>query len=548
MDSAISSTSLPDAGAPPEMFTRQATGLVRSARASDALFYNVVWSAPALTIAFFFLLKPSFYQGSSFLLACVFAFVLGIPGAFLYAMLTTAMPRSGGDYVFVSRVVHPIVGFMSNFSWVFWQMYIIGVFASYFAGLGVSAWLRMLAGFTGNLWFLKAANWFGTDWGIFIAGTATVVVSGLILIAGTRVFVRTQQYIFALYVVGALLLPVIISVLVSHAGFIHQFNHYAATLEGTGDAATKVGAAATAAGYAHSDFDFGRTILAISPAWFVFGFIFGSNYFAGEIRRGTRTHYIAIPGALVVSFLFILLLFPTFQHMAGGEFLNQLGTGDPTKFGFSGGTPAYPELAAIGSGSIVWGTIILLGFAFGLVLFITQTMLLASRCMLAWSVDGVMPAGLGAVNRRTHTPIVATVIIMILGIAATAIFTFTTWLTTLSNLFANTLTLLAVALTGIVLPFMRKSLFDASPIAKRWKGIPVISIVGAFAFVAYLLTLAVLLTDEGSGTAIKDHVTTVLIETGIFFVGAPLLYLIAKWVRARQGMDLSLAYSEIPPE
>ena len=52
----------------PEMFTRQATGLVRSARATDALFYNVVWSAPALTIAFFFLLKPSFYQGSDFLL------------------------------------------------------------------------------------------------------------------------------------------------------------------------------------------------------------------------------------------------------------------------------------------------------------------------------------------------------------------------------------------------------------------------------------------------------------------------------------------------
>jgi len=137
---------------------------------------------------------------------------------------------------------------------------------------------------------------------------------------------------------------------------------------------------------------------------------------------------------------------------------------------------------------------------------------------------------------------------MVLGIGATAIFTFTTWLTTLSNLFANTLTLLAVALTGILLPFMRKSMFAASPIARRWKGIPVISIVGAFAFVAYLLALAVLLTDEGSGTAIKDHVTTVLIETGIFFVGAPLLYLFAKWVRARQGIDLGLAYAEIPPE
>ena len=87
----------------PALFTRKATGLVREARGTDALFYNVMWASVALSFAFFWLLYGFAYQGSNAAIAFVIAVALGLPGAFMYAMLAQIMPRTGGDYVFNSR-------------------------------------------------------------------------------------------------------------------------------------------------------------------------------------------------------------------------------------------------------------------------------------------------------------------------------------------------------------------------------------------------------------------------------------------------------------
>jgi amino acid transporter len=35
----------------------------------------------------------------------------------VYAMLTVVMPRPGADYAYVSRILHPYLGFAGNFNW-----------------------------------------------------------------------------------------------------------------------------------------------------------------------------------------------------------------------------------------------------------------------------------------------------------------------------------------------------------------------------------------------------------------------------------------------
>ncbi|MEO8687301.1 MAG: APC family permease [Solirubrobacteraceae bacterium] len=529
-------------------FARQATGLVREGKAYDAFIYNVMWSGGALTLAFMYLLVPTLYPAANLPFTVLIAAILGIGGAFLYALLTTLMPRTGGDYVFVSRTIHPFLGFAANFSYVFWNMVVVGVYATFLSTYGVGAILRMLVGFGASDSLLSTADWFASDWGIFVSGTVmTVLAAATFILGGTQLFFRLQQMTFVIYIIGAFLLVVIVGLLTSHASFLGSFNDYAQNL-GTADAAAKVQAGAAKAGYTDTGYTVHDTIKAVSVAWFIFGFIFSSNYFAGEIKTGRRTQFYAIPGAVALVVLLLLITIPSFQHMAGRDFINQLGTADPAAYGFGAGAPAYPEIAAIGSGSPILGFIIIVGFLGGIVAWLPMTMMLASRCMLAWSFDKVMPEKLSDVDERTHSPIVAVLIVAILYILSTAAYAFTDWFTTLTVLFPETLTLLVVAVAGAILPYRRRELYESSARARRAAGLPLLTVVGILAFVGFLIAEIILLTDPGSGTSITDNPRIVLISLGIFFGVGPLIYFGSRAWRRTQGIDLDLAYAEIPPE
>ncbi|NOX60255.1 MAG: amino acid permease [Planctomycetes bacterium] len=66
------------------------------------------------------------------LLAWVVGGVIALAGAASYGQLIRAMPESGGEYVFLSRAVHPLVGF-------------------------VAGWVSLIAGFTGAIAFAATA-------------------------------------------------------------------------------------------------------------------------------------------------------------------------------------------------------------------------------------------------------------------------------------------------------------------------------------------------------------------------------------------------------
>ena len=57
----------------------------------------------------------SLYPGGNFFLALLLLLPMTLAFAYSFGMLTTAIPRSGGDYTLVSRVVHPVAGVVSSF-------------------------------------------------------------------------------------------------------------------------------------------------------------------------------------------------------------------------------------------------------------------------------------------------------------------------------------------------------------------------------------------------------------------------------------------------
>ena len=531
----------------PALFTRKATGLVRQGRTRDALFYNVMWSSVALTFAFFWILYPLAYQGSNAILAFLIAAALGLPGAFLYAMLAQVMPRTGGDYVFNSRALHPVAGFAANVSYCFWLAVVYGVYTTYIAAYGIGAFSRVMAGYTGSSGWLSFGDWFSTEAGLFITGSAAVLLSALMfMLGGTRMFFRVQVGAFVLYMLGAFLLPVLVGVFQGGDGFAANFNDYAANL-GTADGMSALQKSAADAGYAATGFSFEATLKSVSVFWFIFGFIYSSNYFAGEIRLQRRTHLRSIPGALLVAVLFLLVLTPAYLHYADYDLNGMLGFADPAVYGFAAGAPAYPEIAAIASGSPVFGAVIVLGFTAGLLIWLPQTMLLISRSMFAWSFDRIMPERLSYVDPRSRSPIVAIGVVTVLAIASTAVYSFTDWFSTLSVLLGLSLTLLVTAVAGAVLPYRQRAMVAASPYARTVVGLPLFTVVGGLALLGFGIAVAILLWDPGSGASLSENPGKLGLAAVVYAV-AVAVYFVSRAIRRRQGIDFELAYRELPPE
>ena len=528
------------------MFTRKATGLVREGKTRDALFYNLLWSSVALTFAFYWLFY-AFYPGSNAIVAFLIAAALGLPGAFLYAMLSQLMPRTGGDYVFNSRSLHPSLGFAANFSYSFWLAITIGIYTTYIAAYGIGAWGRSMAGFTGSAGWLSFGDWFATPWGLFLTGTTVLLLSAVMFaLGGVRLFFKVQAALFVVYLVGAILLPIVVGLFQGESGFLTNFNDYAENL-GTAGAVEALRASATEAGFAPTGFDLETTVKSVSIFWFIFGFIFSSNYFAGEIRLKKRTHLLSMPGAVLLAVVVLALLIPTFTSFAGYSFNGMLGLADPAAYGFAAGAPAYPELVSIASGSAIIGTIVILGFTMGLAVWLPQTMMLVSRNMFAWSFDRVMPDRLSYVDPRSRSPLIAIGVMLVLSIGSTAIYAFTDWFTTISVLLGLSTTLLVTAIAGTLLPFRQKALVESSPYSRRVLGVPLLSLVGVLAILGFGGAIAILLWDPSSGASLSENPGKLALVVAVY-VAAIAFWFAARAVRRRQGIDIDLAYAELPAQ
>jgi hypothetical protein len=89
--------------------------------------------------------------------------------------------------------------------------------------------------------------------------------------------------------------------------------------------------------------------------------------------------------------------------------------------------------------------------------------------------------------------------------------------------------------------------FAASPYSQRLGGVPVVSIVGVLSLIASVIIAGILLRDPNSGTSWEFNRGTVLLAIGVFIAGLPIYYIL-RAVQAGRGVDVDLAYKEIPPD
>src|SRR5258708_4683682 len=176
----------------------------------------------------------------------------------------------------------------------------------------------------------------------------------------------------------------------------------------------------------------------------------------------------------------------------------------------------------------------------------------STRVIFAAAFDRVLPSWAANISAKRRVPYGSLVLMIVPSIVISAIYAYKPSFTSvfLDATAVLALTFLATVVAAVILPWRRKDLYDASPVA-RYKvgGIPVISIVGAISAVFLLFMLYEWFFNSANiyGTSFQSTLNSVYYFTATYVV-AIAIYVIARVVRNRQGIDLRRIHHEIPVE
>src|SRR5438270_12527669 len=111
--------------APPSVFLRKASGLVKAASVWDVFIFNTGLISIGIGVLYTHLYGPSNYPGGDIAIASLIATVAMLAvGAGMWSWSVT-IPRSGAIYVFLSRTGSPALGFALGFvdacCWLFYN-------------------------------------------------------------------------------------------------------------------------------------------------------------------------------------------------------------------------------------------------------------------------------------------------------------------------------------------------------------------------------------------------------------------------------------------
>jgi amino acid transporter len=477
------------------------------------------------------------------------ALILILPGLLVHslmlALLGWSMPRSGGDYVWTSRILHPSIGMSINFTWIVYGCLLMGSFGNYMCSYAVESTLVSIGVVTNNVGLINwASAVFTNPFWIVVVATAMFAYVAVILIVGVSFYLKHQIIYWIIGMIGtvvaiALFLTTTPSqYAVAYDNALGRYMSY----QGVIDSAKSFGFT-----WAPS---IGATLGAVAFAWLINSGYQFTMYFSGEIKQVRRSMLMGGVGNNIFCIFFYALFAWAFVRGVGDNWLHSLtylAYGQPSSFKI----PVIPNpyfLASVLTNNLAIALIVDLGLlAWGPVIF-GSVWLSQTRSVLAMGFDRLLPTALADVSDKYHTPVKS--IIFIVAI---------TWLGMIASLyygiiFANlnytlccTIAYAIGAISAAVFPFRKKSMYNNSPIAKYKVGrVPLITILGVLVFFFFIwLTYAAGLNPAVGGPT-TPYALTIL---ALAFVGAGALYYIFRaYHKARHGIDIAFNFAEIPPE
>ena len=529
------------AGAPstqPKIFVRESTGLVKNVGLFDSIAMNMSnMSVGALlgTIGiaglFPMLLAGQNTGGVNLVVLSILAFAFSVPQIVVYTVMSRRFPRTGGDYVWVSRVFGGFLGSVLSFmgytlettaylalivlSTVF-SIGAVGLFFTFDPNLLGLAVPSQVPGAMPYLQFIVGALIFALLIGINIVKPK----AGFKLVSALTIF-----GFFALVLAMAVLL------IGGQSGVEHFVDNSYMSVNGTQTYSI-------ISNEFPNSFDWNATIFLLPlMAAFVYPWLNAAPAVASEIKGKTALKW-NVPISSILVLVFLTSSVAVMYFVAGPAFTNNAYT-DPNMV-FNASFNFWTLAMGVSGNNIVAG-IIGLGWILSNLSVLAYGIIVISRYLLAQSFDRFLPSRISNVSARFGSPVMAHLVDLIITIALVAFAAFAYSTGGIGG---------ADALFGAILASMVYFIFVGLAAAihgwrkeqgmTKWillvAGIANIFVFGflSYQFIAYPDVWAL-------------HPLTYYFIAASVAAGA-LIYLGSWWYNKKRGIDISLAYKELPPE
>jgi amino acid transporter len=540
------------------VFARKASGLVRGLSFIDA--FGVGFMNQGLTPSMWVMISLGLgvYTGGNLIIATLLSALLcGIGFSLVWGILGGSMPRSGGEYIYNSRIIHPLIGIAESFGnafvWIMW----IYILAPWTVDPGLTMMFRFLGRpdiaetLTGTintplgpfyLWF-------------FVIATLVNFIAFLFVVFGIKIFARVQKIIMVLGIAGCVVILLVFS-FTTHDAFVQAWNNLATqygSLDFNAFLASARSAIEGAGNVLPKTWNWYDTLGVMVAGSWLFAYSYCITFIAGEVKRPDKTIILANLSAILIPAAFMLWLAIVLYRTVGFEFLSATAWVDNSGTALAGYTipwaPNFVGLAAVINHN--WFVVFMMAMSFIVfnLWWVALSYLAFPRILFAWGMDRMGPKWFADIDYRWASPVKNHILCFVLG--EIGILLYTIFQNQMSGLSVTGLEIVSVfgvtAVAASIFPFSKKAknIWDSSPY-KKWNilGIPVVTIGGVvnLIYLAILFYFFIVMPDL-EGLAIGSLLFYVL----IWAIGVGWYFY---WKKRNKdvGVDVSMTYGELPPD
>jgi amino acid transporter len=530
-------------------YARKASGLVRGLSLIDA--FGVGFMNQGLTPSMWVMISLGLgvYTGGNLIIATILSVILcGIGFSLVWGILGGSMPRSGGEYIYNSRILSPLIGIAESFGnafvWIMW-IYVLAPWT-------VDPGLVMMFQFLG---MPEVAESLTTPLALFLFASVVNLIAMLFLAFGIKFFAMVQKVVMVLGIAGTFVILLVFT-FTSREQFIQAWNSLSAQYGSIDYNSFLVAARAAieeAGDVLPTTWNWFDTFGVMVAGSWLFAYSYCITFIAGEVKRPDKSIILGNLFAILVPGVFMLWLAAALYRTVGFEFLSATAWVDNMGEGLAGYTlpwsPNFVGLAAV----VTQHPIVVFMMALSFILFnlwwVSLSHLAFPRILFAWGMDRMGPKWFADISARFATPIKNLILGFILGEIGIAIYAF--WQSPMTGLSVTGLEIVSVfgvtAVAAALFPYVKKvkNIWVSSPY-RNWKifGIPAV-VVGAVANLIYLVILFYffIVMPDLEGLTIGSLILYVVIwGAGIAW------YYYWKSRNKKVGVDVSMTFGELPPD